>query len=159
MSCYPSYLYVAEKVAPLLGVAAGEDGACALAEPTFRVVQACDAAKDAGACDAVDYCAWDAGAFGGAGACLVDVDEAISALLPESDADPIRAAEDACEAGAESAEACSGKSAEAESAARNAGADVKPDGDEDDDVKDGDCLLYTSPSPRDRQKSRMPSSA
>ena len=24
---------------------------------------------------------------------------------------------------------------------------------------DGDCLLYTSPSPRDRQKSRMPSSA
>ena len=27
------------------------------------------------------------------------------------------------------------------------------------DVKDTDCLLYTSPSPRDRQKSRMPSSA
>ena len=26
-------------------------------------------------------------------------------------------------------------------------------------VKNGDCLLYTSPSPRDRQKSRMPSSA
>ena len=26
-------------------------------------------------------------------------------------------------------------------------------------VKVGDCLLYTSPSPRDRQKSRMPSSA
>ena len=26
-------------------------------------------------------------------------------------------------------------------------------------VKIGDCLLYTSPSPRDRQKSRMPSSA
>ena len=25
--------------------------------------------------------------------------------------------------------------------------------------EDGDCLLYTSPSPRDRQKSRMPSSA
>ena len=25
--------------------------------------------------------------------------------------------------------------------------------------KDSDCLLYTSPSPRDRQKSRMPSSA
>ena len=25
--------------------------------------------------------------------------------------------------------------------------------------KDGRCLLYTSPSPRDRQKSRMPSSA
>ena len=24
---------------------------------------------------------------------------------------------------------------------------------------DKDCLLYTSPSPRDRQKSRMPSSA
>ena len=24
---------------------------------------------------------------------------------------------------------------------------------------DGACLLYTSPSPRDRQKSRMPSSA
>ena len=24
---------------------------------------------------------------------------------------------------------------------------------------DGSCLLYTSPSPRDRQKSRMPSSA
>ena len=34
---------------------------------------------------------------------------------------------------------------------------------DDDDVQyDGDgatCLLYTSPSPRDRQKSRMPSSA
>ena len=26
-------------------------------------------------------------------------------------------------------------------------------------VEDEDCLLYTSPSPRDRQKSRMPSSA
>ena len=26
-------------------------------------------------------------------------------------------------------------------------------------AKDGTCLLYTSPSPRDRQKSRMPSSA
>ena len=25
--------------------------------------------------------------------------------------------------------------------------------------KSRDCLLYTSPSPRDRQKSRMPSSA
>ena len=30
---------------------------------------------------------------------------------------------------------------------------VKPRG------KYGNCLLYTSPSPRDRQKSRMPSSA
>ena len=27
------------------------------------------------------------------------------------------------------------------------------------DLQDNDCLLYTSPSPRDRQKSRMPSSA
>ena len=27
------------------------------------------------------------------------------------------------------------------------------------DYKDRSCLLYTSPSPRDRQKSRMPSSA
>ena len=27
------------------------------------------------------------------------------------------------------------------------------------DISDGFCLLYTSPSPRDRQKSRMPSSA
>ena len=27
------------------------------------------------------------------------------------------------------------------------------------DLRPGDCLLYTSPSPRDRQKSRMPSSA
>ena len=26
-------------------------------------------------------------------------------------------------------------------------------------VEPHDCLLYTSPSPRDRQKSRMPSSA
>ena len=26
-------------------------------------------------------------------------------------------------------------------------------------VKDGSCLLYTSPSPRDRVRSRMPSSA
>ena len=33
------------------------------------------------------------------------------------------------------------------------------DGD-DDDYDDGDdCLLYTSPSPRDRHASRMPSSA
>lgn len=136
MSCYPSYMYVAEKVAPLLGVGSGEDGACALAEPAFRIVQACDAAKDAGACDAVDYCTWDPrAAFGGssanAGACLVDVDEAISALLPESDADPIRAAEDACEGGGASAEACEGKSAEAENAARSAGADVD-DGSNDD---------------------------
>ena len=29
----------------------------------------------------------------------------------------------------------------------------------DDDRLDSACLLYTSPSPRDRQKSRMPSSA
>ena len=29
----------------------------------------------------------------------------------------------------------------------------------DDDGNDNGCLLYTSPSPRDRQKSRMPSSA
>ena len=28
-----------------------------------------------------------------------------------------------------------------------------------DSKTNGDCLLYTSPSPRDRQKSRMPSSA
>ena len=27
------------------------------------------------------------------------------------------------------------------------------------EAKDETCLLYTSPSPRDRQKSRMPSSA
>ena len=27
------------------------------------------------------------------------------------------------------------------------------------DTESGSCLLYTSPSPRDRQKSRMPSSA
>ena len=34
------------------------------------------------------------------------------------------------------------------------------DGHEREDVvKDRNCLLYTSPSPRDRQKSRMPSSA
>ena len=26
-------------------------------------------------------------------------------------------------------------------------------------VEDGDCLLYTSPSPRDKRQSRMPSSA
>ena len=26
-------------------------------------------------------------------------------------------------------------------------------------IRNDDCLLYTSPSPRDRQKSRMPSSA
>ena len=30
---------------------------------------------------------------------------------------------------------------------------------EEDKKKTDDCLLYTSPSPRDRQKSRMPSSA
>ena len=28
-----------------------------------------------------------------------------------------------------------------------------------DNLHDESCLLYTSPSPRDRQKSRMPSSA
>ena len=32
-------------------------------------------------------------------------------------------------------------------------------GDIDYALQDIDCLLYTSPSPRDRQKSRMPSSA
>ena len=32
-------------------------------------------------------------------------------------------------------------------------------GDTIDHAVDYDCLLYTSPSPRDRQKSRMPSSA
>ena len=31
--------------------------------------------------------------------------------------------------------------------------------DDDDEVLTQFCLLYTSPSPRDRQKSRMPSSA
>ena len=31
--------------------------------------------------------------------------------------------------------------------------------DECDTDRSGTCLLYTSPSPRDRQKSRMPSSA
>ena len=30
---------------------------------------------------------------------------------------------------------------------------------DEEEVEDTDCLLYTSPSPRDRQKSRMPSSA
>ena len=30
---------------------------------------------------------------------------------------------------------------------------------EDDMFQNYDCLLYTSPSPRDRQKSRMPASA
>ena len=58
MSCYPSYLYVAEKV-----VAASRrrrrGRPCALGEPTFRVVQACDAAKNAGAC-APWTTAWDA---------------------------------------------------------------------------------------------------
>ena len=33
------------------------------------------------------------------------------------------------------------------------------DGQNGTDGQDGTCLLYTSPSPRDRQKSRMPSSA
>ena len=33
------------------------------------------------------------------------------------------------------------------------------DVDQIDDIMAGGCLLYTSPSPRDRQKSRMPSSA
>ena len=31
--------------------------------------------------------------------------------------------------------------------------------DSSDDDLSGDCLLYTSPSPRDRTRSRMPSSA
>jgi hypothetical protein len=132
MSCYPSYMYVAEKVAPLLGLSAGEDGACALAEPAFRIAQVCDAAKDAGACDATDFCTWDAVKA----ACLVDVDEAIKDLLPESDAHPVEAMEDVCE-GADTSEACSGKSADAESAARNAGADVDDDDDDDDDAVDG----------------------
>ena len=35
---------------------------------------------------------------------------------------------------------------------------MKSDSKKEDD-KDDVCLLYTSPSPRDRQKSRMPSSA
>ena len=38
--------------------------------------------------------------------------------------------------------------------------DINPFEDDDDDfAEEDDCLLYTSPSPRDRQKSRMPSSA
>ena len=36
---------------------------------------------------------------------------------------------------------------------------VSYDGDEIEPEHGGPCLLYTSPSPRDRQKSRMPSSA
>ena len=36
--------------------------------------------------------------------------------------------------------------------------DVNPS-DKSAEAKFKDCLLYTSPSPRDRQKSRMPSSA
>ena len=36
---------------------------------------------------------------------------------------------------------------------------INDDDDDDDDDGGGGCLLYTSPSPRDRQKSRMPSSA
>ena len=36
---------------------------------------------------------------------------------------------------------------------------IKKDRDYDADIIVGTCLLYTSPSPRDRQKSRMPSSA
>ena len=36
---------------------------------------------------------------------------------------------------------------------------VKTFGERPDIVEIRDCLLYTSPSPRDRQKSRMPSSA
>ena len=35
----------------------------------------------------------------------------------------------------------------------------KPDHEIEVTVRDCNCLLYTSPSPRDRQKSRMPSSA
>ena len=34
---------------------------------------------------------------------------------------------------------------------------IRDDGEEEKEAKT--CLLYTSPSPRDRQKSRMPSSA
>ena len=37
--------------------------------------------------------------------------------------------------------------------------DVAFDGDDNATAKTKNCLLYTSPSPRDRQKSRMPSSA
>ena len=47
--------------------------------------------------------------------------------------------------------------------AGDAADDANGDANDDaNDVVDGDagaCLLYTSPSPRDRQKSRMPSSA
>ena len=37
--------------------------------------------------------------------------------------------------------------------------DDDDDDDGDDDEDDDDCLLYTSPSPRDLSTSRMPSSA
>ena len=37
--------------------------------------------------------------------------------------------------------------------------DIRKIKDEFADVRPNSCLLYTSPSPRDRQKSRMPSSA
>ena len=37
--------------------------------------------------------------------------------------------------------------------------DLHTDEDQDHDIYSLDCLLYTSPSPRDRTRSRMPSSA
>ena len=37
--------------------------------------------------------------------------------------------------------------------------DDDDDGGSGDDSDDGDCLLYTSPSPRDQRGARMPSSA
>ena len=37
--------------------------------------------------------------------------------------------------------------------------DDDDDDEDDDDDDDNDCLLYTSPSPRDQRGSRMPSSA
>ena len=39
------------------------------------------------------------------------------------------------------------------------GVHYKPNSDTPSDDQSKACLLYTSPSPRDRQKSRMPSSA
>ena len=47
----------------------------------------------------------------------------------------------------------------AETIRKRAGANAKVSGLENSAACASTCLLYTSPSPRDRQKSRMPSSA
>ena len=70
------------------------------------------------------------------------------------DSNPESTEESSSEEGSKSKPASSGSESESESAGGKSPKRQQPKPE-----PSSDCLLYTSPSPRDRQKSRMPSSA